>query len=172
LLIGDRKIWDVGRRKTVTIGPTYETLGPHLADSVPELREPYEALRHEWEDDTPGAHVVFGDVLNPLLLRLLTATEPTEAQEALLRRIFSYLELLAQSEDTRVQEVVWATVAERLGDDPRVLAAARRYMGQATRRLSDDIERFWDRTRPGSGATTPATALATVGQDDRRFEPE
>jgi hypothetical protein len=131
---------------------SYPTLGRHLLDAMPELEERYDFLIREWEGETPGPHVIFGDALNPLLLDLLGSNEAVAIHEMLLRRVFGFLELLARHPDPRVQQVVSTTVCERLGDDPRVLARARPFMGERTRELSREIEEFWSN---GKQALTP-----------------
>lgn len=145
----------------MTTGPKYEKLPHYLVDAVPEIAERYRTLRRAWGDETPGPHVVFGDVLNPYLLGLLTTRDLSVEREALLRRIFSFLEELARADDDRVQEVVSTTVAERLGTDPEALAFGRRYMGPATRRLSDDIELFWSTGASTNDADDPIAAVTS-----------
>lgn len=56
----------------------------------------------------------------------------------------SPLEMLSGSEDVRVQQVVAVTIRQRLGSDERTLVQARRFMGLATRRISDEEEAFWN----------------------------
>ena len=120
---------------------TFENMAEKLIEVVPELRCQYESELEWWGDEQPGAHIIFGDVLNPYLICLLESGN----QEAILARIFTFLEQLANHEDTRVQEVVAVTVCERLGDDPKCLENARRYMGNKTLSLSHEIEVFWGR---------------------------
>lgn len=117
---------------------TYENVSDALAEYLPELREAYEAELKWWGDERPGPHVVYGDILNPYLNQLLRSD-----QEAALQHVFAFLEMLALSEDRRVQEIVAVTVCEHLGNDDELLRRARRYMGPATLKHSDDVEKFW-----------------------------
>ncbi len=123
------------------IGITFENMAEKLIEVVPELRCQYESELEWWGDEQPGTHIIFGDVLNPYLICLLESGN----QEAIMVRIFAFLEELASHEDTRVQEVVAVTVCERLGDDSKVIEKARRYMGKKTLSLSNEIEDFWGR---------------------------
>lgn len=117
----------------------YEDASEALPDNLPELRDAYQAELIWWDTEIPSPHVVYGDVLNPYLERLVRSGD-----EAALRRAFSFLEILSCSEDTRVQEIVAVTVCEGLSADERLLNLARRYMGTATRKISDEVEKFWN----------------------------
>ena len=102
--------------------------------------------RREWEDAVEcGAHVTFGDFLNPLLLSLLTSDAEALNSRAILERAFLFLETLANSENRSVRDVVKVTVCERLGDDRDILQRARAYMGSKTLTLSHEVEREWKR---------------------------
>jgi hypothetical protein len=116
----------------------YEDVSDKLMEHVPELREAYEAELKWWGNDQPGPHVVYGDVLNPYIDRLLQSGD-----QAALRRVFAFLEILSCCEDQRVQELVAVTVCEHLGDDEERLRDARRFMGPATLKHCDDVEKFW-----------------------------
>jgi hypothetical protein len=120
----------------------YDNVVDALLEAVPELRAGYEAECRHGVDEPLGPHVIFGDVLNPYLLGLLGADRP----DAKLRRVFQFLERLANHEDIHIQELVAVTVCERLGDDPKLLRRAHEYMGARTRQFSDEVEVFWGRT--------------------------
>lgn len=132
----------------------YEAISDLLVERVPEIRKAYEALLRWWgeveddledddEDEGPGPHVVYGDVLNPFLIALLILDERTPQEEECLRRIFELLEDLAHHPDVHVQEVVAFTVLERLGGDKEVLKRARPYMSEVTMQFSREVEAFW-----------------------------
>jgi hypothetical protein len=106
-------------------------------------------------------------VLNPYLLRLLTSTESVDQHTDVLRRIFALLERMARHDDVRVHEVVAVTVCERLGSDPATLAAARPFMGDATRRMSHDVEAFWGAVEPGDASLDPVV-VAGPGRERNR----
>jgi hypothetical protein len=119
----------------------YDNVVEVLVEAVPALRACYEAERRQWGDESPGPHVIFGDVLNPYLFDLLHS----DRQDDELHEVFQFLELLANHEDIHLQELVAVTVCERLGDDPATLHRAYKYMGTRTRQFSDEVESFWGR---------------------------
>jgi len=114
----------------------YKNLVEALLEAIPELRSRYDSWRKELGEDL-GPHVVFGDVLDPHLETLLES----KGHDEQLRRIFAFLEQLANHEDVHVREVVQVTVCEELGDREGSLKKARQYMGQNTRRLFDEMEK-------------------------------
>ena len=128
----------------------YDNVVEALMEAVPELRVGYEAECRQGGDEPPGPHVIFGDVLNPYLLNLLSS----DRQDAALRQVFQFLEHLANHEDIHIQELVAVTVCERLGDDPKILHRAYKYMGARTRQFSDEVEVFWGRTAPSTDGTS------------------
>jgi hypothetical protein len=116
----------------------YENVCEKLVEHVPDVKEKYEAELKWWSPEKPGAHVVYGDILNPYLAVLLQSGD-----EATLRRVFDFLEVLSRSEDPRVQELVAVTVCEYLGSDSERLREASRFMGPATLKHSREVEKFW-----------------------------
>ena len=88
-------------------------------------------------------HVIYGDLLNPLLINLLSNTSIDNDNK--LKDIFNFLEELAMKKDKYIVEVVQVTVLEKLGDDKNVLKRSYKYMGKRTRKLSDEVERYWGR---------------------------
>src|SRR5688572_4988915 len=120
----------------------YDEASDQLVEHIPELKQAYESELRWWKDERPGPHVIYGDILNPYIDRLLEVGDSDA-----LRRVFSFLELLSTSEDVRVQEIVAVTVCEYLGGFPERLRLAKQFMGPATLRHSNDIERFWGPVR-------------------------
>jgi hypothetical protein len=116
--------------------------GEELVAAVPELRPAYEETLAYWAGEEPGLHNLFGDVVNPCLMRELRRRDSGED----LDRIFGFLERMATAND-ELANVVAVTVCERLGDEWKVLRRAQHLMGPKTRELSDEVERFWGRDR-------------------------
>ena len=113
-----------------------ENIVTTMLEVIPEIRPQYEKELEWWDEGLP--HIVFGDVLNPYIINLLK----TDKKEEVLERIFDFLEHMANSNNIYVQEVLVTTVLERLGDEKAVLKKAKElYMGEQTKRLSDDIEK-------------------------------
>lgn len=72
---------------------TYGNVCEMLVECMPELKEAFEAELRWWGSERPGPHVVYGDILNPYLDALLQSGD-----EAALRRVFDFLEVLSRSE--------------------------------------------------------------------------
>jgi hypothetical protein len=121
----------------------YANMAEALIEAVPDLRAPYAEELRVWGDELPGPHIIFGDVLNPYLIKLLDSHHTTEQ----LQKVFEFLELLAHHDDVYIQELVAVTVCERLGDRRELLQKARKFMGPRTRQFSKEVEDFWGRKR-------------------------
>jgi hypothetical protein len=107
---------------------TYESLSADLVANIPELEPDYRKLRAWWGDEAPGPHIVFGDILNPYIDRLVRTGD-----EAAAIRVFSYLEGLSHNSDPHIRDVVVATVCEYIASDPSLVAGTRGFMGESTR---------------------------------------
>lgn len=110
--------------------------------AMPDVRLDYEKIIHRFGNEEPGGHNVFGDVVDPYVLSLLSSDID---QSKSLERVFAFFERMATSDDDYVINVLAITDLERLGDDPIILGIARKYMRENTRRISDDIEKGWGR---------------------------
>ena len=118
----------------------YTELNTTLLARFPELFDGYAELKAIWDGDEPGPHVLYGDLLAPHLIALLTRPETEIAR----LRSFVFLEELAQSDDQRIRDVLGASVLERLlSEPPATRSAARAYMGPHTRALAEAIEQAW-----------------------------
>jgi hypothetical protein len=112
-----------------------------LVEAVPELRPAYQKELEWWGDQDAGAHNIYSEVLKPYLISLLNSDGHAEA----LRRVFGFLEQLANHEDRRVQEVVAFSVLEELGGESELVEKARKHMGPKTLEFSHEVEKFWGR---------------------------
>ena len=124
---------------------TYETMCASLAESVLELNEAYAEEVRRWPEVVELPHVVYGNLLNPLLVSLLLEDDT----EARLQPIYAFLEVLATSKDDQVRNVLAVTVLEGiLGHGGRpAWDRARPYMGRATAEIGAKVERhFFDGT--------------------------
>lgn len=117
----------------------YEELSNLLIQEIPELTEKYRKELEWWEDEEPGPHNIYGDVLNPYLLGLLRK----DNQNKKLKKVFSFIEELANSNSKKVQEVVAVTVLERLSTEPDLLKKAEKYMGPKTMQFLGELKEFW-----------------------------
>lgn len=118
---------------------TYDALSHELLARFPDLAPGYSSLRTLRKDEEPGPHIVYDDVPTPQLI----ATLEGQRTGLSLPQAFALPELLANSTDAKVQEVVTVTVLERLNDRKEWRDSARTFMGPSTLRLSHDVERAW-----------------------------
>jgi len=115
----------------------YKNLSNELFEKFPNIKQLY-LNEKEWYDDyLESPHIIFGELLNPTIIRLLK----THSGEEELIRIFDFLEKLATDDDKLVREVVQVTVLEQIGDDKDVLQKSYKYMKKKTRYLSDLAEK-------------------------------
>ena len=70
----------------------WENLSAVLIECLPELKDEYEQELRDWMPDSPGAHVVYGDLLNPYLDHLLALGDDVS-----LERVFVFLGLTSES---------------------------------------------------------------------------
>lgn len=119
----------------------YCNLSKELIICILELRDMYEQELEIWDGEDPGAHNIFGDILNPFLIEALYKNSDIE----LLKKVFVFLESMATSNDLLVQEVLGCTVLERIGDDKIILKKAKKYMKKETKKISEEIENGWGR---------------------------
>lgn len=106
-----------------------------LSDNFPELRSKYIALMEDWGiEGKPGQHVIYGEILNPYIDKLLEERDSDKK----LEDIFCFLERLSNSEEERIQEVVVVTVLEHF--DKESLEKVRAFMGPTTLRFLSVME--------------------------------
>lgn len=118
----------------------YDELNDKLILAVPEIRKKYEEECEWWEDEKPGPHIVFGDILTPFIISVIKSrNQETE----ILDRIFNFLEQMSNHEDIHIQEVVAVSVIEYFVDDPNLMEEARKYMGPTTVKFSYEMDEGW-----------------------------
>lgn len=125
-----------------------------LVEAIPELRPAYEEELAWWHGEEAGAHNIYSEILNPFLISLLKSESKSQAQEETLRRVFAFLEELANHDDPNLQDVLGATVLERLFGVGE-LQRARSYMGPRTLRMSRELEE-WE---PGKKSSATSRQL-------------
>jgi hypothetical protein len=119
---------------------SYNDLTAELLRRFPELQAAYEQQRHWASEETMQApHVAYGDLLNPYLISLLESGDRPETT----KRIFGFLEELANHRDLLVQQVVAVTVMEQLTDKEEWLTAAWPYMGPTSRQIAREVAEYW-----------------------------
>ncbi|TYS68134.1 hypothetical protein FZC76_10325 [Sutcliffiella horikoshii] len=85
-------------------------------------------------------HVFFGDC-NDYFVELIGK----EKDIVKIQELFNFLELMATQGDDDVKELLSVTILARLGDSKKLLQTAYKYMGDETRKASDEIEKFFGR---------------------------
>ena len=118
--------------------PKYAHLSDELWERLPWLMAERECaeLLELYSGTSPEPHVVFGDVLVPVLARLLLGNDTDKR----LHEAFAYIEELATSNDPRVSEVAVVSVIEGLQASESVRKKAREMMGPVSRDFADKIE--------------------------------
>ncbi len=104
-----------------------EDASEKLISFFPNLREAYSS-EVDSQSETPGPYIVYEDVFNPYVEKLL-ASKDTNA----LQRAFDFIELVVTADDARLHDLVRIAILTPLTVDPAQLAEARRYMGPATK---------------------------------------
>ena len=116
--------------RQITRPLSYYEANDRLLEAVPELSDLYRTERERWGAETPPPHVVFEDLLDPLIRKALAAGD-----SRILERVFDFLERLSSSNDPQLHDLVAVAVCERLSEDPVEVARLRRYMGRRTRAI-------------------------------------
>ena len=101
----------------------------------PLLKSLIDTEMQTFECYKPGLHVLYGNVLNPYVTELLKT--PNESDE--IRKIFSFYEELAISDDEEVRNLLQVTLLECLWDDFIVFDRAISYMLPETKKINEII---------------------------------
>lgn len=111
---------------------TYRTLNEGLFKAVPELSVYNDAAMKGYAED--GPHVMYGMLMSKALPVLFSKN-----QDDVLKRLFAFLETLANHPDSDVQGVIGLTVCQEIVANEVVLQKAQRLMGTRTRHYCDDL---------------------------------
>jgi hypothetical protein len=114
----------------------YQELNDELVRRVPELADGLAELRQMWEDEDPGPHVVYGDLLVPYLRNAVRADRPPSTFSAAMELLE---EMLSNFDDDEMRNVVGASVLEPLSGEREVWSALQESMGLHTRALAEQI---------------------------------
>ncbi len=114
---------------------SYANMNRKLGEAVPELREAYDRqVARGYDGD--GPHVLYEEFFAEVLPDLFGSESK---HEALLRRLFSFLETLANHPEVEIQNVVYVSVCEDLCCDEVALQRAQKYMGKTTKKFCDEL---------------------------------
>lgn len=113
----------------------FDTVVEELIKEIPEVKPFYDMVLKQWHGEEPWESIIFSDVLNPYLIKLLEINEDRE----LISRIFDFLEKMATNDEFLVKNLLLEfTVLERLSKDDTILAKSMEYMGKETKRVCDE----------------------------------
>ena len=111
----------------------YSVIVDSLLAAIPELRPQQDALQMEIGPDVlPFLTVEL--VLEPFLRGLLSANAPADT----MRRVFAFLEEMAQSQNVEVVNLLYVGIFEHWAGEPETLSRAREHLGEGTRRVARD----------------------------------
>ena len=127
----------------MTAGPKsglrYGDLGTKLIEEIPELEDAYRKMLDRWGKETPGPHIIYGDVPTPHIIRVLESGDDPVA----ISKAFELLEALIADEDVRIQEVAVVTVLEQLQDNQVWLRLMWPHLGPLSKQAVRDLAQFW-----------------------------
>lgn len=106
-----------------------------LCEAFPEFEREIRKIDSELGEQLP--HCLFGDLFNPLVVRLLKS--PEQEDVLLAGRIFEFYERLAESGDEETRNLLQVTLMEYLWDDHEVYSRAVEMMGEKTRLIDQNI---------------------------------
>ncbi len=117
---------------------------PELWERIETEYGSYYDLKHQ----LPGAYPLFEDILQERVIELLKAG----AYDDSLRRIFSFYEEMARSQDEEVVTLLWISIMERLVYEKTLIAEAWKYMGEKTKDMAREIAglRGWKENLPST----------------------
>jgi hypothetical protein len=132
----------------------YRSIRNVFLERFPELWDRIEkkyAACYNLKTQIPGTYPLFEEILKPRVIELLDSS----ADDDSLKRIFSFYEEMASSQDEEVVNLLWKSILEPLASDKQLIAKAWKYMGEKTKALAREIAilRGWQGNLPANGRT-------------------
>ena len=109
--------------------------GKYITDIFPEAEQQINDESDGLNDFLP--HIIFGNVLNPIVIRLLKRDDYPENKKLL--QVFDMYEDFASSGDTETQNLLQVTLLEILWNEAITYERAMELMGEKTKEIWDDI---------------------------------
>lgn len=111
---------------------SFKNMTEKLLEAIPELRAFHDRALTLAEPDGEwsGPHIAYEEVVSKAIKEQLRQEKP---DERLLRKIFDFLEMLANHPEEHVQEVVHNSICEPICSDEMTLQRARKFMGPTTK---------------------------------------
>ena len=115
----------------------YKMLIENVCKNIPEVKKLYDKeIEEDSLDDKSGVHTVFSFCFVPVLKEAILNDD-----EALVKKLFNYIEDMEKSSDPLVGEVAEFTILEELLDDFN-LRTVKKYMGENTLQSASLINRY------------------------------
>lgn len=115
----------------------YNNLVRTAADNINEFKKQYLIeLERDNIDEDSGVHTVFSLVFNPVLFNAIGFND-----EALINKMFTFMEAMETSGDIYVSEVLEFTILEELADE-FYESEISKYMGYETKMAYKEISRY------------------------------
>lgn len=118
---------------------TINNLIPVMKESFPELGALFAEHQQDLEGESAGLSFIY--VFCPFLKEFLNSEQ--QHPHLLGKRLFAYLESMAQSSDRAVTTLLAYTVLEGLSQ--KQLEVAKIYMGLKTKETLKQVEEFWEK---------------------------
>ena len=117
---------------------TYESLYRDFLDFLPEKSEEIKNCMAKADvDPDEGMHIVFGEVIVPLMMRWAKEKDPVAL------KAFGFIETMAMCNDKLISEVLDFTILESFADQkPEVYAAIKEQLGPNTKERCKTIEEY------------------------------
>ena len=111
----------------------FKSLFPEHADEIENIAKKVSA------EPSDGMHIMFGMVVVPFVLVLLSKNKDIE-----LNKAFVFFEEMAHSEDSLISEVLEFSILEELiSQDEEILKKLKTYMGYETYKSCSSLEKFF-----------------------------
>jgi hypothetical protein len=104
---------------------TAKDLNMKLISVFPELRQAYMEQTEWQEGDNTGSHVVFGDVLVPIMLMYIKS-----GNYEIVKKYFDFLEGVLRKGDTYAANVIATSVIESIAFDDVAKGEVRKLLGE------------------------------------------
>lgn len=113
--------------------PQYRTFVNSLLTALPEVKSRYDLLQEQVQlNESP--HMVVALVLEAFAKDVLKS----KADESVRRKVFAFLEQMANSQDIEVVNLLYVGIFEDWAGEKETLAQAWKYMGTSTKQIASD----------------------------------
>ena len=120
---------------------TYQVINAILAERFPELSDTIKKEESFWKYEDIPPYCLFGSAVEPFIAKLLME----ETNIPLLKRFFEFFEEMSNCSDNEVKNLVQVSILESLWGDYSVLNTAHKYMHPQTRKLCDELQKWFKR---------------------------